>query len=147
MEYLHFSPASSPAKPNYRSAGEKQIAQFLDYSGLKFEYEPAVLIKERGFSRIWYPDFKLSDYGILIEYFGVERSHQYDEQRNYRLRTYEKNSLDVIALYPDDLRSSYQDKIFQGIEKKVYQSLARYENQRYKSSLRRPAYRRGFKRY
>jgi hypothetical protein len=137
----------SVSKSNYRSAGERQIAQFLDYAGLRFEYEPAVLIKEREYSRIWYPDFKLSDYQILIEYFGIERSHQYDEKRNYRLRTYEKNNLDVIALYPDDLTSSYQDKIFQGIENKVYRSLARYENQRYRNSQKSSGYQRKLKRY
>jgi len=112
----------------YRSSGEKKIAAFLDGAGIKFEYEVAVAIRERGYQRIWYPDFKLPEYNFFIEYLGIEQSPQYDQNSNYKLKTYQANGIDVLALYPKDLRQGYEQKIFNTIQNDLYQKIARVEN-------------------
>ena len=40
-----------------KSRGERTIATFLDSVKIKYNYEPGILIKDRGYNRIYYPDF------------------------------------------------------------------------------------------
>lgn len=135
------------SKNPYKSSGERQIAAFLDRAGIKFEYEAAVAIRERGYQRIWYPDFKLPEYNLFVEYLGVEQSPQYDQRSNYKMKTYQANGIDVLALYPNDLNHGYEQKILNTIQNNLYRKIARVENRlhTYKrkssSGYRRKAYR------
>jgi len=129
--------------PNYKSSGERKIAAFLDRAGIKFEYEAAVAIRERGYQRIWYPDFKLPEYNLFIEYLGVEQSPQYDQKSNYRLNTYQSNGIEVLALYPKDLNSGYEQKVLKTIQNNLYQKIGRVENRLHTyGHNRNPGYRR-----
>jgi len=116
------------SKNSYKSGGERKIAAFLDRAGIKFEYEAGVAIRERGYQRIWYPDFKLPEYNLFIEYLGIEQSPQYDQKSNYKLKTYQTNGIDVLALYPQDLKNGYEQKILKTIHNNLYQKVARIEN-------------------
>ena len=77
-----------------RSPGELEIANFLDDQGIRFTYEPPKSLA--GYR--WRPDFFLEDYGIYIEYFGMNEK---DYRKNaWKKRTLiEHNGFPLISLY------------------------------------------------
>jgi len=50
----------------YKSNGEKKIAGYLTKRGFTFSYERPVALLDDDKTKIWYPDFYLDDYHILI---------------------------------------------------------------------------------
>ena len=94
-----------------KSAGERTIADFLTNIRIKYNYEPAVLINDSGYNRIWYPDFGLPDYSVFIEYFGIKNDPVYDKETDYKLDAYSRNGIDVIPVYPSTLRGNFQGYI------------------------------------
>ena len=65
--------------PNaFKSAGEQRIADFLDRHGIKYIYEPPTAVTQHGKTRLWYPDFLLTEYGLYIEYYGRVGDPDYD---------------------------------------------------------------------
>ena len=75
---------------NYKSRGERAIAEILTKYNLVFVYEHPLLIKEQKENdseklRIWYPDFWLPKYSIVIEFFGMEGDKNYDEGKRAKL--------------------------------------------------------------
>ncbi|MFW5705272.1 MAG: hypothetical protein ACOCXG_05540, partial [Nanoarchaeota archaeon] len=62
----------------YKSKGELEIAKFLDKMEIKFFYEfPISIIDENNKHRVWYPDFYLTEFQIVIEYFGMMDNENY----------------------------------------------------------------------
>lgn len=65
----------------FSSRGETQISRLLDRVGIAYRYEhPLAVIdnnKSKSKLRIWYPDFQLPQYGIIIEYFGLTGKPDY----------------------------------------------------------------------
>lgn len=58
-----------------KSLEEKVIANFLFKKGVKFEYEkPYEIPTETMEKRQYQPDFYLTDYGIYLEHFGVDKN-------------------------------------------------------------------------
>ena len=55
----------------YKSNGERKIADYLIECGFAFSYERPVALLDGEKTKIWYPDFYLDDYHILIEYLGM----------------------------------------------------------------------------
>ena len=55
----------------YKSNGEIQIARFLEKNKIAHQYEHPLAVVDHGKTKIWYPDFSLPHYGMIIEYFGV----------------------------------------------------------------------------
>lgn len=108
---------------DFKSNGEKMIASVLDSIKIRYEHEAGVLINNRNYQRIWYPDFKLSDYSIYLEYFGITRDPNYDHQTRHKLDTYTQNGIDVIAIYPehlsDDLGTYLLDEIYTSIHSRL----------------------------
>lgn len=77
--------------------------------GIGFEYEKPVAVVDDGKTKIWYPDFTLVDYGmILVEYFGVDGSEDYRRRSLQKLKVYEANSFDVIRVYPRDFEKDWK---------------------------------------
>ena len=103
----------------YKSRGERTIASFLDSVKFKYNYEPVVLVNDKGYERRWYPDFALSKYDVFIEYFGIENDPVYDERTRYKLKTFKENDIDVISVYPATLRGNYQDYILNELHRNV----------------------------
>lgn len=58
----------------FKSEGERQIARLLERCGIDYRYEYPLAVIERGKVRILYPDFLLPEYGVVLEYAGVENS-------------------------------------------------------------------------
>jgi hypothetical protein len=103
----------------FQSRGERKIAAFLDSLNIQYTYQPPVMIKDRGYDRIWYPDFGLNKYGIYIEYFGMQNDPSYDRRTRYKLDAYRKAGLDVISLYPSDLTGHYERYILKEIVRTI----------------------------
>ena len=125
---------------NLKSAGERTIADFLTNAGIRYNYEPAVMINDGGYNRIWYPDFGLPEYSVFIEYFGMVDDHAYDKQTDYKLATYGRNSIDVIPVYPSTLAGNYQRYLFGEIYRTTNNRLLSLEEKIFKYEKFNPGY-------
>lgn len=107
----------------YKSRGEEQIADFLKSQNIAFQYEYPLAIKDRDQVRIWYPDFRLPEYGMIIEYFGVNGSAAYDEQIAHKIFTYKNAGVDGIYLVEPSFLGNWQEQILEKIEKMLESKL------------------------
>ena len=74
QDYLQSNPPTTLLGERVKSYGEMHIANYLLEHGVKYDYEaeyPADTRTEE-FNQ-YYPDFFLPDYGVYIEYFGINR--------------------------------------------------------------------------
>jgi uncharacterized protein YihD (DUF1040 family) len=111
-----FEPISYLGDTNLKSEGERRIASFLEQLGIGFEYEKPLAVMDDGKTKIWYPDFTLTDYGmILVEYFGVNGSEDYRRRSLQKLKVYEANSFDVIPIYPRDFEKDWKGHLLSSI--------------------------------
>jgi len=105
--------------PVYKSKGEERIADYLVERNIAFQYEYPLAIMDRGLVRIWYPDFRLPEYNMIIEYFGMNANTSYNEQIAHKIRTYQEAGIDGIYL----LESSFSGGWKEGITARIEQSL------------------------
>jgi len=103
-------------KPPYKSWGEEQIARLLDRNRITYQYEYPVAVVDRGKTRIYYPDFRLPEYGLIIEYFGVNGDSGYDQQKEHKIEVYKKAGIDGLFLTRDSLRGDWPNRIVSQIE-------------------------------
>jgi hypothetical protein len=115
-------------KDPYKSEGERKIAQFLTKTGIDFIYEKETLIKDQNKVKIWYPDFTLPQYHIIIEYYGINGKPEYTDAVRYKQKAYEENQLDVIPIYPEHLQNNYQDRIIRNINQILYRRIYQFQN-------------------
>jgi hypothetical protein len=108
-----------PRKSIYKSKGEERIADYLQERSIAFQYEYPLAIMDRGQVRIWYPDFRLPEYNMIIEYFGMNGNAAYNEQIVHKIRTYQEAGIDGIYL----LESSFEGDFRDGITARIEQSL------------------------
>jgi DNA helicase IV len=84
-----------------KSLEECEIANFLYMNGVNYVYEkPFEEEKTSNAEKPWYkPDFTLTDYGLYIEHFGIDRNQktapwvsraQYIDSMNYKIRLHER---------------------------------------------------------
>jgi hypothetical protein len=107
---------------NFKSKGEKKIAEFLNDIGIKYEYEFPIAIRENdGKIRIWYPDFYLTEFQIVIEFFGMMNNENYKKGTEYKQKIYFKCGIDLISIYSLDKnwKNWLKDKIKDKIDKKL----------------------------
>ncbi len=87
----------------YKSKSEEIIAGYLKALGLKFKYEDRFCLKnERGLAKLFYPDFHLEDFGIVIEYLGLDDA-EYLKQAERKRKLYEKQKVTVLQIKPEEL--------------------------------------------
>jgi DNA helicase-4 len=87
-----------------KSFAELDIANFLFYNGIKFEYEKRYPhISER-----YFPDFYLPDYGIWIEHFGIDKNgstapyidrERYHQEINWKRSIHHKNNTTLFETF------------------------------------------------
>ena len=71
-EYLRMNPPVTLKGDRVKSYGEMDIANFLYQNGISYEYEKEYEVDTRTADKAqYYPDFYLTDYGIYIEYYGI----------------------------------------------------------------------------
>ena len=112
-------------KSPYKSKGEQRIADFLQSRGIAFQYEYPLAIRDQGQVRIWYPDFRLSEYGTIIEYFGMCGNPAYDEQMAHKISAYRAVGVDGIYLTESSFRGDWQGLILDRIEQTLEGRLRR----------------------
>jgi len=98
-----------------KSEGEKQIERLLRRCGLVYRYEYPLAVVERGKTRIWYPDFFLPEYGIIIEYAGLT-GDEYEAGLRYKKSVYEEFGIPAIFVYPDSFRGYWPARLLSQIE-------------------------------
>ena len=114
----------------YKSKGEEQIADFLKSRSIAFQYEYPLAIKDRDQVRIWYPDFRLTEYGMIIEYFGMNGNTAYDEQIAHKIFTYKEAGVDGIYLLESSLSGNWQEQILGRIEQSLEGKLRKIASHR-----------------
>lgn len=103
-------------KPSYKSWGEEQIARLLERNGIGHQYEYPLAIVDRGKVHLYYPDFRLPQYGLVIEYFGVNGDKDYDDRTRHKMEVYKRAGVDALFLTRDSLRGDWPAKIMSQIE-------------------------------
>ncbi len=91
-------------------------------------------IKERDQVRIWYPDFRLPEYGMIIEYFGMNGNRAYDEQTLNKIITYKQAGIDGIYLMESSFLGNWQEQILDRIEGSLEDKLREIGSCKYSQS-------------
>lgn len=111
MEYLYEG-------ISYKSYGELQIAKYLTFKKFNFTYEKQIkIIDKNNMERLWYPDFYLEDYDIIIEFFGKENDENYNNGTIIKKKTYYKNKYKIIPVYPKTMKGKWQQYLLIQIKK------------------------------
>ena len=111
---------------HFKSWGETQIAALLDRNGIEYFYEHPLAVIDDGRPRIWYPDFQLVQYGLLIEYFGRNDDPDYAEGMRKKQAVYQANGLDALLLTRESLRGDWPACILGQIEDILEKRLERF---------------------
>ncbi|MBC8481448.1 MAG: hypothetical protein H8D47_02125 [Planctomycetes bacterium] len=101
---------------SFKSRGEEQIARLFDRSSIAYRYEHPAAVVDRGKTRIWYPDFYLPEYGMIVEYFGVNGNRAYDDQARHKMEVYNANGLDGLFLTEASFKGDWPTRIIGQIE-------------------------------
>lgn len=109
------SPA--PQQAAFRSWGETQIGRMLDCHGIRYFHEHPLAVIDRGRPRIWYPDFQLPGYGVVLEYCGRVHDPSYAEGMVHKKLVYEENGISALLYTPDLFRGDWPGRILSGVEK------------------------------
>jgi len=116
----------------YKSKAEIQIARLFERENIRFRYEHPLAVVDRGKTRIWYPDFQLPEYGMIVEYFGVNGDSGYDKQTRHKRQVYQDSGIDVLFLTEDCLKGDWPTQIMgqiEGILKKRLERFSSRQNQ------------------
>jgi len=81
-----------------------------------YQYEYPLAVLDRGKVRTWYPDFRLPEQGLIIEYFGMNGNPDYDRQKQHKLDVYRQAGIDGLFLTRDSLRGDWPTKLIGQIE-------------------------------
>jgi hypothetical protein len=125
-------------RPPYKSKAEIQIARLLDRERFAFRYEHPLAVIDRDKTKIWYPDFSLSDYGMIIEYFGMNDDSGYRKRAERKMQVYRENGIEGVFLSEESFRGDWPARILGQIEGILRGRLDRF----YDSSRRAAAGRR-----
>ncbi len=119
----------------FKSKGEREIASYLDGQGMAYQYEYPLAIIDRGQTRIWYPDFRLPEYGMIIEYFGMNGNSSYNDQMAHKMKVYKDAGVAGIYLMESSLRGPWQELITERIEQVQEGRLRKIQRQKTKATL------------
>ena len=100
------------------NAAERKIADFLELAGIKYIFENPMLIEHdlhgKKFMRIYYPDFFLSEYGVILEFWGMHEDKEYAKVMDKKKEVYYHNWIFVINVY--NLEGNWQEYILKKLE-------------------------------
>lgn len=88
-------------KVEYKSKGEYEIAKLLDSLEIEFNYEfPIAIVEEDGKAKLWYPDFYLKEYQIVVEYFGMyAHNEEYKKNAEHKKEIYKSCGIQFVPVY------------------------------------------------
>jgi len=113
-------------RPAYKSKAEVQIARLLDRERIAFWYEHPLAVIDRSKTRIWYPDFSLSGYGMIIEYFGMNDDPGYRKRTEHKMQVYRENGIEGVFLTEESFRGDWPARILRQIESILQGRLDRF---------------------
>ena len=117
-------------KNQFKSWGETQIARLLERNKLPYFYEHPLAVVDDGKTRLWYVDFQLPSYGVIIEYFGRNNDPDYQAGLRKKEAVYKANGLDALPLTRDSLRGEWPTRILGQIEDILAERLDRFRAHR-----------------
>jgi hypothetical protein len=112
--------------PGYRGRAEVQIAGRLHREGIAYRYKHPLAVIDRGKVRIWYPDFYLPEYGMMIEYFGVHGDTEYDRRTEHKRKVYRNTGIEGVFLNEEMLKRQWPTGIIRQMEDVLQQRLRRF---------------------
>lgn len=120
--------------PKKMTKGEKAIAEILEKYNIDYEYEYPLLIKETKDNdteklRIWYPDFWLPKYSIVIEFFGLE-SEDYLKGKKAKLKAYRNLDIDCISVKPSTISGDLKSYLLMTISKLINDKVRHFQIKR-----------------
>jgi hypothetical protein len=127
MEQYGSRPVLNANLPD-RSKPELQIARLLEQNSIAYKYEHPMAVVDRGKTKIWYPDFYLPEYGMIIEYFGINGNPDYDERTRHKTGVYKENGIEGLFLNERSLKGDWATKIMDGIEDILKSRLREFKN-------------------
>ena len=115
-EYLRLNPPITLLGEQVKSYGEMDIANFLYQNDISYTYEREYEVDTRTDEKNqYYPDFYLDDYGIYIEYFGINEqgnvpdyfdhsvgktaSQEYREGMEWKRKIHKQNNTSLVECY------------------------------------------------
>ncbi len=113
--------------PAFRSWGEEQIARLFERNTIAYQYEYPLAIQDQGKVRIYYPDFRLPEYGLIVEYFGVNNDPAYDKRTEHKIAAYKQAGIDGLFLTRDSLRGDWPNRILGQIEHLLHKRINRFQ--------------------
>tara|TARA_Y100000034_G_scaffold20198_2_gene23020 strand:- start:5872 stop:6696 length:825 start_codon:yes stop_codon:yes gene_type:complete len=93
-----------------QSNGEKMIADFLGDNRVEFDYDEQITLEgnetnEHNYKTQWIrPDFYLTEFDIIIEYWGMKGDLDYDKNLDKKKRLYKEANKRFISIFPEDLK-------------------------------------------
>ena len=127
---MNYRSAGVDRYAQFKSRGEREIGKFLDGQSIAYQYEYPLAIKDRDQVRIWYPDFRLPEYSMIIEYFGMNGDAAYNEQIAHKILTYKEAGIDGIYLLESSLLGNWQEQIIGRIEQSLESKLQKIASHR-----------------
>ncbi|MFT4343952.1 MAG: hypothetical protein ACMXYE_04360 [Candidatus Woesearchaeota archaeon] len=94
-----------------QSRGEQMIADFLFKHKIDFDYDEQMTFRfneknAQGYYKEWKrPDFYLTEFCIIIEYWGLKGTPDYDLEMERKKRIYKEANQKFISITPDDLNN------------------------------------------
>lgn len=105
----------------YRSKGERQLARLFGRFGIDYRYEEPLVVRDRSRDRsqnkvrIWYPDFQLPEYGIIIEYAGMNGNREYDLGIEHKKEVYGEMGLSAIFVNRESFKGYWPGRVLSSI--------------------------------
>ncbi len=120
---------------SFKSKGEREIAEFFERQQIAYQYEYPLAVVDRGKTKIWYPDFKLPEYGVIMEYFGMNGNSSYNEQMAHKMKVYQEAGINGIYLTESTMRGPWQEMIIERIEQTLEGKLRKIQRHRMDMNL------------
>ncbi|HLC73760.1 MAG TPA: hypothetical protein VJH20_03950 [Candidatus Nanoarchaeia archaeon] len=90
----------------FKSNGERDIADYFSKKKIKFIYEPKLTLKSPIPLK---PDFFLPEFDVYVEYWGRWNiDFNYKQECRIKKEQYIKGEIKLVELYPDNLKSINQ---------------------------------------
>jgi hypothetical protein len=93
-----------------QSEGERKIADFLFSNKIDYDYDKVITLRgnennDKGYKESWIrPDFYLTEFDIVIEYWGLKGKANYDTKMNAKKRLYKESGKRFISITPEQLK-------------------------------------------
>lgn len=98
-------------KGKFRSKGEQQIALLLERNGIAYHYEYPLALMDDSKVKLYYPDFTLPDYGVIVEYLGYRGDPEYDRKTGHKIEAYRRAGIEAMVLDSDSFKGDWPDRI------------------------------------